>query len=157
MVFVRQRTQLKNRIHATLAQYALHDVDVTDLFGVRGRIVLRQRLDRLPPHTGYATAQLLKQIESLDQVVGELEGRIQAAFKPTPVIQRLLTVPGVGLTLAVVIALEVGNPRDLAVSIAAGQWRELHSPRWPARCGRTQRSDISSRAPLWRERSPLPC
>ena len=37
MVLVRQRTQLKNRIHATLAKYALHDLEVSDLFGVRGR------------------------------------------------------------------------------------------------------------------------
>ena len=51
MVLVRQRTQLKNRIHATLAKYALHDIEVSDLFGVRGRALLRQRLD-LPaaPH-----------------------------------------------------------------------------------------------------------
>ena len=35
MVLVRPRTQLKNRIHATLAKYALHDVEVSDLFGVR--------------------------------------------------------------------------------------------------------------------------
>jgi transposase len=37
MVFVRQRTQLKNRLHATLAKYALHDLEVSDLFGARGR------------------------------------------------------------------------------------------------------------------------
>lgn len=43
MVFVRQRTQLKNRIHATVAKYALHDLEVTDPFGVRGRLLLRQR------------------------------------------------------------------------------------------------------------------
>jgi transposase len=116
MVLVRQRTQLKNRIHATLAKYALHDVEVTDLFGVRGRLVLRQRLDRLPPHTGYATTLLLEQIESLDRAVGELERRIQATFKPTPVIQRLLTLPGVGLTLAVVLALEVGDVTRFATA-----------------------------------------
>src|SRR5436309_16110572 len=45
MVLVRQRTQLKNRIHATLAKYALHDLEVSDLFGVQGRHLLRQRLD----------------------------------------------------------------------------------------------------------------
>ena len=49
MVLVRQRTQLKNRIHATLAKYALHDVEVSDLFGVRGRALLRQRLDPCRP------------------------------------------------------------------------------------------------------------
>ena len=37
MVLVRQRTQLKNRIHATLAKYALHHLEVSDLFGARGR------------------------------------------------------------------------------------------------------------------------
>ena len=41
MVLVRQRTQLKNRIHATLAKYALHHLEVSDLFGVRGRALLR--------------------------------------------------------------------------------------------------------------------
>jgi transposase len=35
MVLVRQRTQLKNRIHAVLAKYALHDLNVSDLFGSR--------------------------------------------------------------------------------------------------------------------------
>jgi transposase len=51
MVFVRQRTQLKNRLHATLAKYALHDLAVSDLFGVRGRALLRERFELLPPHT----------------------------------------------------------------------------------------------------------
>src|SRR5947209_5335978 len=54
MVLVRQRTQLKNRIHATLAKYALHHLEVSDFFGVRGRALLRQRLDLLPPYTAYA-------------------------------------------------------------------------------------------------------
>jgi transposase len=37
-------------------------------------------------------------------------------FTPTPVIQQLLTLPGVGLTLAVVIALEVGDVRRFATA-----------------------------------------
>jgi transposase len=73
MVLVRQRTQLKNRIHATLAKYALHDIEVSDLFGVRGRALLRQRLDLLPPHTAYATQRLLEQVESLDRQVRGFE------------------------------------------------------------------------------------
>jgi transposase len=109
MVLVRQRTQLKNRIHATLAKYALHDLEVSDLFGVRGRDLLRQRLSLLPPHTAYATQHLLEQIENLDRQVHGFEQRMQAVFKPTPPIQLLMTLPGVGLILAVVIALEVGD------------------------------------------------
>src|SRR5262249_57864826 len=109
MVQVRQRTPHKSRVHGPLAKYALHEVEVSDLFGGRGRARLRQRLSLLPPHTAYATEQLLDQIEGLDRRVHGFEQRIQAVFKPTPVIQRMLTLPGVGLTLAVVIALEVGD------------------------------------------------
>src|SRR5206468_10520371 len=109
MVLVRQRTQLKNRSHATLAQYALHHLEVSDLFGARGRALLRQRLALLPPCTAYATQQLLEQVENLDRQVRGFEHQIQTVFKPTPTIQLLLTLPGVGLVLAVVIALEVGS------------------------------------------------
>jgi transposase len=116
MVLARQRPPLKNRIHATLATYALHDVEGTDLFGVRGRPLLRQRLDLLPPHTAYATQQRLEPIEGLDRQVRGVEQRIQAVFKPTPAIPPLLTLPGVGLTLAVVIALEVGDETRFATA-----------------------------------------
>jgi transposase len=39
------------------------------------------------------------------------EQRIKSVFKPTRPIQLLTTLPGVGLTLAVVIALEIGDVR----------------------------------------------
>src|SRR5215471_8914732 len=120
MVFVRQRTQLKNRIHAALAKYALHDLAVSDCFGVRGRALLRERFELLPPHTAYASQQLLGQVEELGRQVHAFEQRIQATFKLTPAILRLLTLPGVGYTLAVVIALEVG---DVARFASAGKSR----------------------------------
>lgn len=109
MVLVRQRTQLKNRIHATLAKYALQCDEVSDLFGARGLALLRRHLEALPPHTAFATGQLLEQVESLDRQVRAFEQRMRAVFTPTPVIERLRTLPGVGFILAVVIALEVGD------------------------------------------------
>src|SRR6516162_3755596 len=81
MVLVRQRTQLKNRIHATLAKYALHDVEVSDLFGVRGRALLRQRLTLLPPCTAYTTRHLPEQVERLDHQVHEFEQQIRILLK----------------------------------------------------------------------------
>jgi transposase len=116
MVLVRQRTQLKNRIHAVLAKYALHDLEVSDLFGAQGRDLLRQRLARLPPHTAYTTQHLLEQVEELDRRVHEFEHRMQTVFKVTPAIQLLLSVPGVGPILAVVIALEVGDVARFATA-----------------------------------------
>lgn len=109
MVLVRQRTQLKNRIHATLAKYALQCDEVSDLFGARGLALLRRHLEALPPHTAFATGQLLEQVESLDRQVRAFEQRMRAVFTPTPAIERLRTLPGVGFILAVLIALEVGD------------------------------------------------
>jgi hypothetical protein len=91
------------------AKYALHNLEVSDLFGARGRVLLRQRLNLLPPCTAYATQQLLEQVENLDRQVRGFEHQMQTVFRPTPTIQLLLTLPGVGLMLAVVIALEVGS------------------------------------------------
>src|SRR5262249_7396698 len=108
-VFARRRTQLKNRIHAALARYALHALTVSDGFGVGGRALLGGRFERLPPHTAYASQQLLGQVEELGRQVHAFEERIQATFKSTPAIQRLRTLPGVGYTLAVAVALEVGD------------------------------------------------
>jgi hypothetical protein len=103
-------------------------VDVSDLFGTRGRDLLRQRLQLLPPHTAYATQQLLEQIEGLDHRVRAFEQRIQAVFKPTPTIQLLLTMPGVGLTLAVVIALELGDVARFATAEKLAAYAG-HTPR----------------------------
>ena len=146
MVLVRQRTQLKNRIHATLAKYALHDLEVSDLFGAQGRALLRQRLDLLPPHTAYATHQLLEQVEELDRRVHGFEHRMQAVFKVTPEIQRLLTVPGVGPILAVVIALEVGAvarfPTAERLAAYAGTTPRVHASGGKTRFGRL-RPDVN--------------
>lgn len=146
MVFVRQRTQLKNRLHATLAKYALHDVGVSDVFGVRGRALLRERFEQLPPHTAYASEQLLGQVEELGRRVRAFEQRIEATFKPTPAIQRLLTLPGVGLTLAVVIALEVGDVARFAsaekLAAYAGTTPRVHASGGKTRFG-PSRPDVN--------------
>ena len=44
MCFVRMRTTLKNRIHATLSKYAIDIKEVSDIFGKTGRMLLRSRL-----------------------------------------------------------------------------------------------------------------
>lgn len=116
MVLVRQRTQLKNRIHATLAKYALTVSEVSDLFGRRGRELLQERLEELPPQTAYATGQVLEQLETLDRQVRLFERRMQEVFKPTPEVDLLMTLPGVGFILGIVIALEVGDVARFASS-----------------------------------------
>jgi transposase len=89
---------------------------VSDFFGAQGLVLLHQRLELLPPCTAYATQQLLEQVENLDRQVRGFEHQMQTVFRPTPTIQLLLTLPGVGLMLAVVIALEVGSVARFATA-----------------------------------------
>jgi hypothetical protein len=54
------------------------------------------------------TIAAAKEATSTIPIVMVLASEPVSAFKPTLAIQRLMTLPGVGLTLAVVIALEIG-------------------------------------------------
>jgi transposase len=109
MVLVRTRTRLKNRIHATLAKYALTVTDVSDLFSQQGRALLTEKLAQLPPHTRFATDHLLEQLEGLDEQIAEFEGRMRKIFKKMPALEWVMSLPGVGFILGLVILLEVGD------------------------------------------------
>lgn len=42
---------------------------VSDLFGKKGRELLQQVLAQLPPHTRFATEQLLAQLDTVEQQI----------------------------------------------------------------------------------------
>jgi transposase len=146
MVFIRQRTQLKNRLHATLAKYGLGCPGVSDLFGARSRTLLEQQLHRLPPETAYAAERLLGHVDALDREVRQVEQRMRIIFRPTPEIELLRTLPGVGFTLGVVIALEVGEVSRFAtaekVAAYAGTTPRVHASGGKTRYG-PLRSDVN--------------
>jgi transposase len=146
IVFIRQRTQLKNRIHATLAKYGLRCSGVSDLFGAGNRALLDERLAALPPETGWVTERLLAQVEALDREVRQVDHRVRAVFQPTPETSLLRTLPGVGLTLAVLIALEVGDVKRFAtgekLAAYAGTTPRVHSSGGKTRYG-PLRSDVN--------------
>jgi len=146
MLFVRQRTQLKNRIHAALAKYALSVTEVTDAFGKRGHELVRARLAQLPPHTAYATELQLAQVDHLEGQIRLLEARMREAVETTPAIAWLQTLPGVGFILAVVIAAEVGDVRRFAtaekLAAYAGTVPRIHASGGKVRYG-PARSDAN--------------
>jgi len=109
LFLVSMRTRLKNRIHATLAKYALKVEEVKDPFCKKGRLVLSDLIDRLPHHTRFAVRSQLAQLDTLEREIERLELRMKALFEMTPMIQRLRTMPGVGYLLAEIMALEIGN------------------------------------------------
>ena len=76
MVFSRERTRLKNRIHVTLAKYGIAIEGASDAFGKRGRRELEDKLDLLPSHTRFAVERLLEQLEEVSDRIALFERRI---------------------------------------------------------------------------------
>jgi len=109
MVLVRQRVQLKNRIHSTLSKYGVVVGEVSDLFGKKGRQLVREWLSQLPPHTAFVTERLLEEVEALDRRIEEVESRLGEVLEVDEDLRRLMTLPGVGFLLAAVIRTEVGD------------------------------------------------
>ena len=145
MVLVRQRTQLKNRIHANLAKYGLKVSGVTDL-GVRGRMILDDLLHEFPTQTRYATEIL---ISSLDHLQGELkaiEVRMSELFGDLKSLELIQTLPGVAMILGVVILAEVGDiqrfPSASHLASCAGKTPRVHASGGHVRYGRT-RPDVN--------------
>jgi transposase len=144
MVLVGQRTQLKNRVHATLAKYGLPAPEVSDLFGVKGRRLLGGLLDQLPPHTAAVTRAILGQLDQLAQTIAEVDQRIAAAFHPTKEIELLRTLPGVGPILSVVLAAEIGDiarfPNAERFAAYTGTVATVHASGGKQWGGRTRRN-----------------
>jgi transposase len=109
MSLVRIRTMLKNRIHAALAKYALDVSEVSDIFGATGRMLLKNRLEDMPPYTRQSVERQLELLDQVETYIGQCEKQIQGVVKACPAMKLLMTLPGVGMILAVVMALEIGD------------------------------------------------
>jgi transposase len=146
MSLVQQKTQLKNRIQATLAKYALGVSGVSDVFGQRGLVQLRRQLLQLPPHTRFATEQVLAQLEALTQTIRTFEARMQQVLTATPDVALLRSIPGIGKILASVIMLELGDvarfPGPAHLASYAGTTPRVHASGGKVRYGQL-RPDVN--------------
>ncbi len=113
MLLIEKRTGLKNRIHATLAKYAI-DIDVSDLFGKKGRELLAKAVPSLPAETRLANQCTLHAMDAVDTEIKAIELRMREVFEETEEVRVLRTIPGVGFILATVMAGEIGDIRRFA-------------------------------------------
>ncbi len=126
----------------------------------RGRLrkkrdLLQQALaGRLQPHHRFLLAEQLRHIEALDEAIARVSAEIADRLRPwEALIQRLLTIPGVGRRTAEVILAEIGD--DMSRFPSAG-----HLASWAGLCsgqhvsagkrqgGRSQRGSPWLRAAL---------
>ncbi len=103
---VGHRSALKNRIHATLTTFG-HPVAMTDLFGAAGRSYLASL--EIPEPWCTTLARSLELIEETQARIEACERELLARSRHDPAVQLLVTVPGIGLILASIIAAELGD------------------------------------------------
>ena len=125
------RTKFKNRIHSTFAKYGITFDEVSDLFGGKGRKMMEKCIEELPPETKNAVYEQLWLLDQVEQSIKKAEKRIKQVIKIDHNMQLLLTLPGVGPILAIVIALEIGNvdrfPAGERLSSYAGKVPRVNS------------------------------
>lgn len=109
MALTKQRTAIKNRIHATLAKYGIRVEGSSDIFVGKGLTALKSELVHLPEETKRCVKQELELLDQLKDHIRYMEKRIRTRIRQTPNLQLLKTLPGVGDILAIVIDNEMGS------------------------------------------------
>ena len=109
MALSKVRTMLKNRIHSTLAKYALSLDTESDIFTPKWRPQLMALLRRLPAETQRCVEQELELLALLQAHIQRLEARILERVKITPTLQRVMSIPGPAEILSIVIERELGS------------------------------------------------
>ena len=148
VVFCNLRTRLKNRIHSVIDKYGLHTdfTDISDIFGSRGRERMALTIKKLPAETNYTCRCLLRELDMAEEQIQRIENRMKKVFSKTEVVERLMSLPGIGFILAVTIANEIGDisrfstPQRLASY--AGTVPRVHSSGGYTRYGKL-RTDVN--------------
>lgn len=104
---VSQRTQLKNRVRALLAQYPFVEVDLSRAFSQKSRRALRHI--ELPQGDQRCLNSLLDTMDALDDRIKETEAWIAEQMPADAQADRIRQIPGIGLILAHTILAEIGD------------------------------------------------
>ncbi len=104
---VRQRTRIKNQVHAILARNLAPTPPVTDLFGKTGRHWLAQQA--LPADGRSTVLALLRQLDFHGAELAIVDKELACEALTDPAVARLMTIPGVDAIAAISIVAAVGD------------------------------------------------
>jgi transposase len=111
MFFVKLRTMTKNRVHALLDRQSepvrMSQPQVSDLFGKAGREWM-QNLE-LPPVDALLLKEMLLLLEILNERIKSSNRLVYKLSHEDPIARRLLSIPGLGHFLAVLIRAEIDD------------------------------------------------
>jgi transposase len=125
---VRDRTRVKNRVHALLDKYELRGFGGTDMFGRAGMMWLRGISSELSRVDQLVLDAELRHIETLNQLVDEVEASIAEESVESEDVRLLMTIPGVDYYTAMLFVSEIGDVRRFSNACKLVSWLGL-SPR----------------------------
>jgi transposase len=136
---VRQRTRLKNQVHAVLHQQGLRS-PVTDLFGKRGRQWLGEV--KLPEQARESVQACLRMIDHYDEEIQKQNLQLSEKAKADERVQWLKTIPGIGECSAMMLLAEIGDVGRFGSKEALCSYAGL-VPRVRESAGKVARSGIT--------------
>ena len=104
---VRQRTRLKNQIHAVLAAHLIPTCPASDLFGRKGRLWLAEQ--PLPMDERLAVEQRLRELDRLGEDLAAIDKLLCESVLHDEQLKRLLTITGVNCIVAIGLLAAIGD------------------------------------------------
>lgn len=104
---VRQRTRLKNQVQSVLHAYLVPRFAGADLFGKKGRAWLSEQ--PLPSDERLAIERRLRELDRLAEDLAVIEKELARFALKDPDCQRLMTVAGINMAVAVGIKSAIGS------------------------------------------------
>lgn len=104
---VKQRTRIKNQVHGVLARNLVPTCPHADLFSNVGRRWLERQ--QLPADEWRSVDALIRQLDFHADELALVERDIAVEAVDDPVVARLMTVPGIDVTVAMAVVAAVGD------------------------------------------------
>jgi transposase len=142
---VRQRTRLKNQVHAVLHQQGLRS-PVTDLFGKRGRWWLAGV--KLPAQARESVNVCLRLLDGYSEEIQKQNLQLSEKAKQDKRVQWLMTIPGIGECSAMMVLAEIGEVGRFHDADALCSYAGL-VPRVRESAGKAARGGITRQGSPW--------
>ena len=104
---VRERTRLKNQVHAILHRNLVSRCPASDLFGIKGRHWLGQQ--QMPPDEQATAIALLRQLDFQGEELALIDADLASVALGRDDVGLLMSIPGVDAIVALSIVAAVGE------------------------------------------------
>jgi len=141
-LLIRQRTQLVNMIRGQLAEFGIVLAKgIQHVLKFTGQLLGGEAPD-IPPLAASVIVALAEQLRDLQARIGGLDKDIRTWSRGNAVVQRLLTIPGIGIVTASALAATVTDPHQFTSGRQFAAWLGL-TPRANSSGGKERMGRIS--------------